>query len=221
MTHRTLRLTDDLYDYYCQVGLRESVILKELREETAKLPTHRMQIAPEQGQLMALLVELLGAKRILEIGTYTGYSALAMAQALPMNGYLLTCDIDPIATHIAQTYWQKAAQDHKIDLRLAPALQTLNLLLTEEGAAESFDMVFIDADKTAYRHYYELALQLTRPGGLILLDNVLWNGRLVDPNDTQTRTVALRELNQLLHQDTRISLSMLPIGDGLTLARKR
>lgn len=220
MSSRSLNLTDDLYDYLLSVSLRESVHQKHLREETARHPMGQMQVSPEQAQLMAFLVQLIGAKKALEIGVFTGYSALSVALALPDDGKLVACDVSADYTAIAQSYWQKAGVEHKIELRIAPALDTLDLLLSN-GDANSFDFAFIDADKSSYDSYYERSLQLVRPGGLIMIDNVLWSGRVADITDTQKRTRSLRELNAKLHSDARISLSLLPVGDGLTLVMKR
>ena len=220
MSSRPTKLTDDLHRYLLEVSLREPPLLTRLREETAGRGDSGMQIAPEQGQFMALLVELLGAEQVLEIGTFTGYSALAMALALPPQGRILTCDIDPETTAIAQRYWQEAGVAEKIELRLAPALESLDAMLAE-GTAEHFDFAFIDADKENYGPYYEKALALLRPGGLIAVDNVLWGGRVADPSAEDADTRAIRALNAKLHEDTRISLSILSLGDGLTLARKR
>jgi caffeoyl-CoA O-methyltransferase len=179
-----------------------------------------MQVSPEQGQFMALLVRLLGARRCLEVGTFTGYSALACALALPPDGRLVTLDISAEWTAVARRHWLDAGVADRIDLRLGPAAGSLAALLAE-GAADSFDFAFVDADKTGYDAYYELALQLVRPGGLIAFDNVLWSGRVADPNAQDADTTALRALNRKLHADARVDLSMLPIGDGLTLARRR
>lgn len=220
MANRTLNLTDALYDYLLSVSLREADVLQQLRQETAKHRMSQMQIAPEQGQFMALLLRLMGAKKVLEIGVFTGYSSLCMASALPDDGQLLACDVSEDYTAIARRYWQLAGVDHKIDLRIAPALETLDALLAG-GQAETFDFAFIDADKSNYPQYYERSLQLIRPGGLIALDNVLWSGRVADPTETQNRTERIRALNQSLHTDDRIELSLLPIADGLTLALKK
>ncbi|MFZ9738051.1 MAG: class I SAM-dependent methyltransferase [Prochlorotrichaceae cyanobacterium] len=220
MTVETLSLTPDLYQYLHRISLREPVILQQLRQETASHPMGQMQIAPEQGQFMAFLVKLIEAKKILEIGVFTGYSSLSMALALPPEGTLIACDRDPEATAIAQRYWQAAGVDSRIQLHLAPALETLQTLL-DQGEAASFDLVFIDADKRNYDRYYELSLQLLRPGGLILIDNVLWGGKVADPHSSDPRTEAIRAFNAKLFQDDRIDLSVLPIADGLTLARKR
>lgn len=220
MSNRTLGLSDRLYDYLLSVSLREPDILSQLRQETATLPGAQMQIAPEQGQFMALLLQLIGAKRVLEIGTFTGYSALAMAIALPPDGHLVTCDIDPNATAIAQGYWQRAGVSERIELRLGPAIATLDQLRQDLGD-NYFDFVFIDADKGNYLAYYEQALALVRPNGAIAIDNVLWHGQAADPNDADKRAIAIRHFNQHLAQDQRIDLSLIPIADGLTLARKR
>jgi predicted O-methyltransferase YrrM len=220
MANRTLSLDDRLYQYVLDHSLREPALLAQLRQETAQHPQAVMQIAPEQGQLMALLVQLLGAKKVLEVGVFTGYSSLVVALALPPEGKLVACDINAQDAAIAQRYWQLAGVADKIDLRIAPALETLDQLLTT-GAAESFDFAFIDADKSNYSHYYERALQLVRPGGVIAIDNVLWSGRVADPSVQDSRTQLIRAFNQALHQDDRISLSLLPIADGLTLALKR
>lgn len=220
MSSRSLTMTPALYDYLLANSLREPPLLRRLREETARLPMAGMQISPEQGQLMALLVRLIGARRCLEVGTFTGYSALAVALALPAEGRLICCDVNPETTAVARRYWQEAGMAPRIELRLAPALDTLDKLL-EGDQAGSFDFVFIDADKTNYDSYYERALVLLRSGGLIAIDNVLWSGAVADPADQSPDTVALRRLNAKLQRDERIDLSLLPVGDGLTLARKR
>ncbi len=217
---KTLTLTEPLYEYLIKVSLRESDVLRRLREETMLHPMARMQVAPEQGQFMALLVELLGARRVIEIGTYTGYSALCMAAALPAEGHLVACDINAEWTAIGQRYWREAGVTDKIQLRLAPAVETLAELLSLKEAG-TFDFAFIDADKVNYNHYYEHCLKLLRPGGLIAIDNVLWSGRVIDPLDQDPDTLAIHALNTKLRDDERVSLSMLPISDGLTLARKR
>lgn len=209
-----------LYSYLLSVSLRDSELLQQLRQETASLPMGQMQVAPDQGQLMALLVQLMGANKALEVGVFTGYSALCVASALPAEGKLVACDVSEEYTAIAQRYWQQAGVSHKIDLRIAPALETLDQLLAE-GQANSFDFAFIDADKGNYDRYYERSLQLLRPGGLIVLDNVLWSGQVADPTVQDSRTEKIRELNRKLHQDERVTLSMLAISDGLTLALKR
>ena len=220
MTNRSISLTDSLYEYLLSVSLREPDLLRRLREETAALPNARMQIAPEQGQFMALLVRLMGARRCLEVGVFTGYSSLAVALALPDDGRIVTCDVSEEWTSVARRYWSEAGVTHKIDLRLAPALETLQRLRAA-GEAGSFDFAFLDADKENYRRYYEHALELVRPGGLIVADNTLWSGRVADPANTEATTVELRRFNARLLADERVDLSVLPIGDGLTLARKR
>lgn len=220
MTTQTLGLARSLYDYLLSVSLREPSILTQLRQETAQLPTARMQIAPEQGQFMALLVQLIGAKKTLDIGVFTGYSALAVALALPPDGKLVACDISEEYTAIARRYWQQANVAHKIDLHLAPALETLDELLASRQAG-TFDFAFIDANKSSYDDYYERSLQLVRVGGLIAIDNVLWSGRVADPQVQDKRTQRMRSFNQKLHQDPQIILSLVPIADGLTLALKR
>jgi caffeoyl-CoA O-methyltransferase len=221
MTRRTLGLAPDLHDYLLSVSLRETDIQRRLREETAKLPARNMQIAPEQGQFMALLAELMGARRAIEIGTFTGYSALTVAMALPADGRLIACDLSEEWTAIGQPYWREAGVAEKIDLRIGPALETLSALL-EAGGKDSYDLAFIDADKEGYQAYYDACLELLRPGGLIMIDNVLWDGSVIDPAmDDDADTRAIRALNERLHADERVTLSMVPIGDGLTLCRKR
>ena len=220
MNQKTLNLNEPLYDYLLENSLREPEILHQLRAETAKLPMSRMQIAPEQGQLMALLLKLIGAKKTLEIGVFTGYSTLVTALALPEDGKVIACDKDERYTAIAQKYWQQAKVEHKIDLRIAPAKETLEQLIAS-GQENSFDFAFVDADKRGYEYYYEQCLKLVRTGGLIAIDNVLWSGRVANPEDTDKRTVAIREFNQKLHQDQRVTISLVPIADGLTLAMKR
>jgi caffeoyl-CoA O-methyltransferase len=220
VSSRTLTLDDRLYAYLQSVSLREHPELVQLRAETARLPAAAMQISPEQGQFMALLLKLMGARRCLEIGTFTGYSALACTLALPADGRLVALDVSPDWTAIARRHWELAGVADRIDLRLGPAEASLAGLLAA-GEAGCFDFVFIDADKPAYPRYYELALELVRPGGLIAFDNVLWSGRVADPNAADADTTALRQLNRSLHHDERIDLALLPVGDGLTLARRR
>lgn len=220
MSKKTLGLNNQLYDYLLSVSLREPDILRQLRQETTRHSLAVMQIAPEQGQFMALLVQLLGATKTLEIGVFTGYSTLCVALALPPTGKIVACDVSEEYTRVARRYWQKAGVADKIDLRLAPALETLDQLLTD-GQAETFDFAFIDADKVNYEGYYERSLQLIRPGGLIAIDNVLWFGRVTDPQDQDKSTLAIRAFNEKLHHDERVSLSLVPIADGLTLALKR
>ncbi len=219
MSRRTLNLDDALYDYVLAYSLREHPAQTALREATAAHPQARMQISPEQGQFMALLVKLMGARRAIEIGVFTGYSALTVALALPEDGHILACDISDEYTRVGRPYWIAAGVAHKIDLRLAPALETLDAALAA-GAAGQYDFAFIDADKTGYDAYYERCLQLLRPGGLIAIDNVLWGGSVARQAE-DADTAALQALNGKLHRDERIDLSLLPVGDGLTLARKR
>jgi predicted O-methyltransferase YrrM len=220
MSTRTIPLTDALYHYWLAHSLREPEVFVELRTETAKLSNADMQIAPEQSQFMRFLVELMGAKKTLELGVYTGYSALSVAYALPGDGYIVACDINREWTDIAQTFWEKAGVRHKIHLYLAPALQTLEQLVAnkEEG---SFDFAFIDADKNNYGLYYEKCLQLLRPGGLVAIDNVFRNGKVADTKVHDEATEAIRTLNGKILHDERVSISIVPIADGLTLARKR
>ena len=220
MSYRPTVLTEDLHRYLLEVSLREPALLARLREETARRGDAGMQISPEQGQFMALLIELTGATRVLEIGTFTGYSALAMALALPPEGRIVACDVEAETTAVARRYWSEAGVAEKIDLRLAPALDTLDRLLAE-GAAGSFDFAFIDADKGNYEAYYERCLALLRQGGLLAIDNVLWGGQVADPRARDPDTEAIRALNSRLHDDPRISLSLVPVSDGLSLARKR
>jgi predicted O-methyltransferase YrrM len=219
MTKQTWGLDASLYDYYQTIAFREPEILKELRQATSQLPMANMQIAPEQGQFMALLVQLTGARKILEIGVFTGYSSLAMALALPPQGRILGCEISAEYAAIARQFWQKAGVSEKIDVLLGPAVTSLEQLLAN-GEQESFDLAFIDANKSDYDQYYELSLQLVRTGGLILIDNVLWYGKVADETIQDKATQSIRHLNAKLHQDPRISLCLVPIGDGLTLALK-
>lgn len=219
MTRTSIDLNDNLYRYLLDVSLREPELFRRLRDAMATHPRASMQIAPEQGQFMALLVRLLGVRRVIEIGVFTGYSSLWMARALPADGELIACDVSEEWTAIARKYWEEAGVENRIRLRLAPAVDTLTELLAD-GRAGTFDLVFIDADKENVDRYYELSLQLLRPGGLILVDNVLWSGRVIDPAVTDPGTEALRVFNRKLHTDDRIELSMLPVGDGLTLAVK-
>ncbi len=220
MSNKSIGLPDDLHEYLLSVSLREPNILRELREETAALPNHNMQIAPEQGQFMAFLVKLMGARRALEVGVFTGYSSLAVALALPEDGQIMACDVSEEFTAVARKYWQKAGVAHKIQLHLAPAAQTLARFL-DEGQAGQYDFAFIDADKPNYDTYYEQCLQLLRPGGLMAIDNVLWDGKVTDTAVTDPDTQTIRTLNQKLRSDERVDLSLVLIGDGLTLLRKR
>ena len=220
MANRTTALTDRLYDYLIEVSVREPPLLRELREETAALPMAMMQIGPEQGQFMRLLIELIGARRAVEVGTFTGYSALCVAEAMGPQGRLVACDVSEEYTAIARRYWARAGVADRIDLRLGPGVATLDKMLAD-GAAGTIDFVFIDANKPDYDAYYERALKLLRPAGLIAIDNVLWGGSVVDPAVDDEDTSAIRALNRKLATDERVSLSLVPIGDGLTLARKR
>lgn len=219
MSNRTLNLDDTLYRYLLEHTLREHPVQAALREATRTHEHAMMQISPEQGQFMALLVKLIGARRTLEIGVFTGYSALSVALALPDDGRVLACDISDEYTRIGRPFWRDAGVEHKIDLRLAPAVQTLQSCL-RAGEAGRYDFAFIDADKTAYDAYYELCLQLLRPGGLVAIDNTLWSGAVARPAETDA-TRALQALNDKLLKDERVDYALLPLGDGLSLARKR
>lgn len=220
MPKQSIGLDNQLYNYLLSVSLREPEILLKLRQETASHPRSGMQISPEQGQFMRLLVQLIGAKKTLEVGVFTGYSSLSVALALPADGKIIAADVSEEFTAIARRYWQEAGVADKIDLRLAPALETLDHLLAT-GQAETFDFAFIDADKENYDGYYERSLQLVRPGGLIAIDNVLWSGQVAEEQNQDESTQAIRALNEKLHHDERITLSVVPIADGLTLAIKR
>ena len=220
MSNRTLQMTDELYRYLLSVSLRENDVQKRLREETAGIVGAGMQISPEQGQFMAFLLRLMGAERTLEVGVFTGYSTLCTALALPRTGKVVACDVNEEWTAVGRRYWRDAGVDDRIDLRLAPAVETLDTLLAE-GLENSFDFAFIDADKENYLNYFQRALALVRRGGVIAIDNVLWGGSVCDPDDSDASTVAIRKLNRFLHNDERVDLTMLPIGDGLTLASKR
>ena len=219
MSRKTINLTDELYAYLLSVSLQESAIQRELREETANHPMAMMQIAPEQGQFMALLIQLINAKNIIEIGVFTGYSTLCMAAVLPNDGQIIACDIDAETTAIARRYWKKAGVAQKINLKLAPAIATLDELLAS-GQEGHYDFVFIDAEKSEYIDYYERALKLVRPGGLITIDNVLWSGKPANPKEQDKDTVAIRCFNEHIFNDSRIKISMLPLADGLTIALK-
>lgn len=219
MSNKTLCITEELYKYMLTVSLREPDVLRELRLETALDEHANMQISPEQGQFMALLVKMIGARKTLDIGVFTGYSSLCIGLALPKDGRVVACDLSRKWTDTAKRYWQNAGVADKIELRLAPARQTLEELLAE-GAAASFDFAFIDADKISYDLYYEYCLQLIRPGGLIAIDNVLWDGAVADETVDDPDTMAIRDLNKKIHSDSRVEISLVPIADGLTLTRK-
>jgi predicted O-methyltransferase YrrM len=219
MSNKTIVMTDVIYDYLSAHSLREPAVLRDLREETAKNPRAVMQISPEQGQFMALLAKLIGAKNCIEVGVFTGYSSLSVALALPPGGKIVACDVSEEWTSVARRYWKVAGVDAMIELKLAPAVQTLDALLAAGGAGH-YDFAFIDADKSSYLAYYERLLKLLRPGGLIAIDNTLWSGDVADASVNDADTVALRALNDFVHRDTRVDMSMLPVGDGLTLARK-
>ena len=219
MSSRNAYIDEKLYDYILDTSLRDLPVLERLRAETSQMPNGGMQISPDQGQFMSLLVKLIQARKIIEVGCFTGYSSTVMAQALADDGVLITCDISEEFTGVAQRYWREAGVADKIDLRLGPAQETLTGLVADEAA--TFDLAFIDADKTNYSAYVELCLQLLRPGGLMLIDNVLWQGRAADTAVEDEQTLAIRQLNAALRDDERVDLSLLSIGDGLTLARKR
>lgn len=215
-----LNLTPELYQYMLDVSLDEHPVLEALRKDTSSHQLAVMQVAPEQAQFMQFLIRLIGAKRVLELGTFTGYSALAMSLALPDDGQLITCDINSEWTRSAPSFWREAQQDSKIELRLAPALDTLHQLIND-GLSQQFDFIFIDADKTNYLNYYELALQLVSSKGLIAIDNIFWEGKVIDPLEVGAQVREIRKLNQLIKNDSRVSLSLLPIADGLFLVRPR
>lgn len=215
---KQLTLTPELYAYMLDKSLREHPSLTRLRKETSVMELGMMQIAPDQAQFMQFLLRLLSAKNVLELGTFTGYSSLAMALALPEDGRVITCDISEEWTSKAHPYWREAGQDHKIDLRLGPALETLHALIND-GRAHQFDFIFIDADKTNYLKYYELALILISPKGLIAIDNVLWDAQVINEKDTSAQTREIRKLNEFIQQDNRVDISMLPVADGLFLVR--
>lgn len=220
MSNKSINLTPALYDYLLAVSLREPAVLARLREETSLLPVANMQISPDQGQFMRMLIHITGARRIIEIGTFTGYSAISMALGLPSDGRLLACDVSTEWTDIARRYFAEAGVAKRIELRIAPAMSTLDALLAA-GEAGRFDFAFIDADKPSYDGYVERALRLVRPGGLIAIDNVLWSGRVADPAVDDGSTLAIRALNAKLATDERVEVAMVPIGDGLTLLRVR
>jgi predicted O-methyltransferase YrrM len=219
LSNRTLSIDDRLYDYLRDVAINEPVLLRQLREETAQLDYAVMQISPEQGQFMSLLIKLMGAKRAIEIGTFTGYSSICVAGAMPDDGRLICCDISPQWTAVAEKYWSLAGLDDKIELYSQPAELTLQKLL-DEGAEKSFDFIFIDADKQNYIKYYEMALRLLKKGGVIAVDNTLWSGAVADPENIEPGTRAIRRFNEMIKEDRRVSKSLVTIGDGLTLILK-
>ena len=220
MSNGSIGLDEALNQYMVQVGVREHPVLAALRRTTAELPNAGMQIAPEEGAFLAMLVRLLPARRILEVGTFTGYSSTAVALALPEDGRLVCCDVSEEWTSMARRYWSEAGVAGKVDLRIGPAADTLDRLLAE-GEEATYDFAFVDADKAGYDGYYERLLRLVRPGGLIALDNTLWSGKVIDPDADDKDTRAIRALNAKLADDDRVSLSLLPIADGVTLARRR
>ncbi len=220
MANKTLNLDDGLYAYLHRVSLREPTVLRQLREVTEQEEHSSMRSAPEQGQFMAMLLGLIDARRVIEVGTFTGYGTLWMAQALPEDGEIITCDVSERWTFVARRFWEQAGVLPKVRLELRPALETLDALLAQ-GEAGSFDFAFIDADKVNYDGYFERCLQLVRPGGMIAVDNVLWGGSVIDEAKQDESTQAIRAFNLKLADDARIELSMLPIADGLTLAVKR
>lgn len=220
MSNTFLALTEQLYAYLLNNSLREPEILERLRDETLKLPEGGMQISPVQGQFMALLLKLINAVKTLEIGVFTGYSSLITALTIPANGRVVACDVSETFTSVARRYWAEAGVAEKIMLRLAPAVETLDALLAD-GQAETFDFVFIDADKTNYDNYYERSLRLVRRGGLIIFDNMLWYGKVADPTVQDADTIALREMNAKLHHDERVFVSLVPVGDGMSLVIKK
>ena len=219
MSNRTLSIDDRIYDYLLSVSLKESELLKQLREETADIEFSEMQISPEQGQFMALLVKLMGARRALEIGTYTGYSSICIASAMAEGGELVCCDDSEEWTTVARKYWRQAGLDDRISFKLGDASRTLQALI-EDGQSGTFDFIFIDADKQNYPLYYERSLQLLRAGGLIAVDNTLWSGDVADPENMEPGTRAIRRFNEALKQDERVDFSLVTIGDGLTLVHK-
>jgi predicted O-methyltransferase YrrM len=221
MSDRSIGLSETLHQYLLANSVREPEVLARLRQETDRHPLSNMQISPEQGQLMGLLVQLIGAKKCLEIGVFTGYSSLSVAMNLPDDGRIVACDVSDEFTAIARKYWQLAGVSEKIDLQIAPALETLDRLLAN-GEAGTFDFAFIDADKNNYAAYYDRCFELVRQGGIILVDNVLWYGRVIDPAmDADKRTQAIKQINQQIYHDDRVQISLIPIGDGLTIARKK
>tara|TARA_B100001013_G_scaffold335701_1_gene254358 strand:- start:259 stop:921 length:663 start_codon:yes stop_codon:yes gene_type:complete len=219
MSSNTIELNQSLRDYLINVSVKEPGVLKDLREETLQLDEFQMQISPEQGSFLSFLVKLINAKHTLDIGVFTGYSSLVVALQLPQNGYVTACDTNEEWTEIAQKYWKAAKVEDNIDLHIAPAVETLEKLISN-GNEGLYDFSFIDADKINYQHYFEQSLVLVRKGGVIAIDNVLWGGRVLDNSDTEPATRAIREFNSKLYKDDRVAISMIPIGDGLTLAQK-
>ena len=219
MSSDTIELNQSLREYLINVSVKEPGVLKDLREETLQLDEFQMQISPEQGSFLSFLVKLINAKHTLDIGVFTGYSSLVVALQLPQNGYVTACDTNEEWTEIAQKYWKEAKVEDKIDLHIAPAVETLEKLISN-GNEGLYDFSFIDADKINYQHYFEQSLTLVRKGGVIAIDNVLWGGRVLDNSDTEPATRAIREFNSKLYKDDRVAISMIPIGDGLTLAQK-
>jgi predicted O-methyltransferase YrrM len=217
---KQLPMTQALYEYLLDVSLREHPVLEALRQDTASMERAAMQVSPEQGQFLQFLLRVIQAKTVLELGTFTGYSALAMSLALPDDGTLITCDISAQWTKNAHHFWKIANQDHKIQLRLGPALESMYALLNE-GKEQQFDFIFIDADKTNYLHYYELALKLISPNGLIAIDNIFWDGKVIDPEETGAQTREIKKLNAFIKQDERVFISLLPIADGLFLVQPK
>ena len=220
MSSSTIGLSNELRKYMLDVSFRDDDILRQLREETLTLKEAQMQISPEQGALLSILTKILNAKKTLDIGVFTGYSSLVVARELPNDGLVVACDTSIEWTSIAKKYWKLAGVDNKVDLHLAPAIETLEKLI-EDGQGSTYDFSFIDADKINYQSYYEYSLTLVKPGGIIAVDNVLWSGQVIDETDFEPATRAIRSFNEKLHQDDRVSISMVPIGDGLTLAYKK
>ena len=220
MSRSTIEVDERLENYIREVSLRESDLKEELRQKTGQMDMGMMQISPEQGQLMGLLAELTGVERAIEVGTFTGYSAICVAETMPKQGQLVACDVNEEWTAIAREYWERAGLDEIIELHLRPAGETLEALL-DAGEREQFDFAFIDADKTNYDLYYERCLELVRPGGLVCVDNTLWSGDVADPDNTSDDTEAIRALNAKMGRDDRVTVSLVPIGDGFSVARKR
>lgn len=220
MTRTTLNMSDELYEYYRNHAYRENPILSKLREQTATMSMGNMQIAPEEGQFLSFFVQLIRAKKTLDIGVFTGYSSLVVAMALPQDGQVVGLDRNEEWTKIAKKYWELAGVSEKIQLKLGPAVDSLEALL-KDGQANSFDFIFIDADKKSYGEYYELSLSLLRPGGVIAIDNVFLDGKVADPSNQDEATLVMRELNEKIISDERVDTTMVPIADGLTLVRKR